>query len=55
MPDGLAVDSASRLIFYTDAGNNIIAMIAISSYHHRVVVDSNLDEPRAIELDKLNG
>lgn len=55
MPDGLAVDSLSRLIIYTDTGNDIIALIAMNSYNHRVVVQADLDEPRAIELDKHSG
>ncbi|XP_025082100.1 low-density lipoprotein receptor-related protein 8-like isoform X3 [Pomacea canaliculata] len=55
VPDGLAVDSLSRLIIYTDTGNDIIALIAMNSYNHRVVVQSDIDEPRAIELDKHSG
>ncbi|XP_025083522.1 low-density lipoprotein receptor-related protein 5-like isoform X2 [Pomacea canaliculata] len=54
-PDGLCVDSLSRLIFYTDAGNKVIGMITMYSNTHRIVINSSLDMPKDIELDKRNG
>ncbi|XP_076455166.1 scavenger receptor cysteine-rich domain-containing protein DMBT1-like [Babylonia areolata] len=53
--DGIAVDSASRLIFYTDTGTDTIAVLTMSGSAQKVVVRSNLDQPRAIVLDTMNG
>ncbi|XP_025082115.1 low-density lipoprotein receptor-related protein 4-like isoform X2 [Pomacea canaliculata] len=53
--DGLCVDALSRLIFYTDAGNKVIGMITMYSNTHRIVINSSLDMPKDIELDKRNG
>ena len=53
--DGLAVDPLSRLIFYTDAGNDLIAMMTMSSLAIKTVINSSLDRPRAIVLDIANG
>ncbi|KAK7092478.1 hypothetical protein V1264_008216 [Littorina saxatilis] len=53
--DGIAVDPLSRLIFYTDAGNDVIAMLTMSTWAKKTVVSSNLDKPRAIVLDVVNG
>ncbi|XP_025082106.1 low-density lipoprotein receptor-related protein 4-like isoform X2 [Pomacea canaliculata] len=55
VPDGLCVDALSRLIFYTDAGNKVIGMITMYSNTHRIVINSSLDMPKDIELDKHNG
>ncbi|XP_025082109.1 low-density lipoprotein receptor-related protein 4-like isoform X2 [Pomacea canaliculata] len=55
VPDGLCVDALSRLIFYTDAGNKVIGMITMYSNTHRIVINSSLDMPKDIELDKRNG
>lgn len=51
----MSVDSLSRLIFYTDAGYHVIGMITMYNNRHQIVIDSNLDTPRDIELDKHNG
>ena len=53
--DGLAVDSRSRLLFYSDAGNDIIAMMTMSTLAHRTIINSSLDNPRAIVLDTTDG
>ncbi|XP_070174698.1 uncharacterized protein [Littorina saxatilis] len=53
--DGLAVDPLSRLIFYSDAAQNVIAMLTMSTWAKKTVVTSNLDNPRAIVLDTANG
>ncbi|XP_025080449.1 low-density lipoprotein receptor-related protein 4-like [Pomacea canaliculata] len=54
-PDGLCVDALSRLIFYTDSGNKVIGMITMYSNTHRIVINSSLDMPKDIEVDKRNG
>lgn len=48
IPDGLAVDAISRLIFYTDTGNDIIAVVTLDGSASAVIINSDLDEPRAI-------
>ncbi|KAL4219354.1 scavenger receptor [Mactra antiquata] len=48
VPDGIAVDPVSRLIFYTDTGNNIIAATTLDGSSQFIVINTNLDEPRAI-------
>lgn len=50
MPDGIAIDPLSRLLFYTDAGTNVIAMMTLSGASHRVIIDKGLDKPRSIVL-----
>ncbi|ESO99252.1 hypothetical protein LOTGIDRAFT_67693, partial [Lottia gigantea] len=54
IPDGIAVDSLSRLIFYTDTGNNVIAKMTVDGSSHQEIIKSGLDEPRAIVLDTNN-
>ncbi|XP_025082101.1 low-density lipoprotein receptor-related protein 4-like [Pomacea canaliculata] len=55
VPAGMCLDALSRLIFYTDAGNKVIGMITMYSNTHRIVINSSLDMPKDIELDKHNG
>ncbi|XP_021364410.1 low-density lipoprotein receptor-related protein 4-like [Mizuhopecten yessoensis] len=49
--DGIAMDVTSRLIFYTDTGYDEIGFINADTFVKTIVVDTNLDEPRAIVLD----
>lgn len=53
--NGIAVDPLSRLIFYTDPGNDLIGLITIATFEHKVLVNRNLDLPSAIVLDTLSG
>ncbi|XP_076456068.1 low-density lipoprotein receptor-related protein 6-like [Babylonia areolata] len=53
--DGLAVDPLSRLIFYTDTGRDLIAMLTMSTFAHRTIINTNLDQPRAIVLHTADG
>ncbi|KAL3836576.1 hypothetical protein ACJMK2_021998 [Sinanodonta woodiana] len=55
VPDGLAVDAISRLLFYTDTGNDIIAVLSFDGSIRKTVINSSLDEPRAIVVDQFNG
>ncbi|XP_025083702.1 low-density lipoprotein receptor-related protein 5-like isoform X2 [Pomacea canaliculata] len=54
-PYGMSVDSLSRLIFYTDAGHRLIGMVRMSTNNYLTVLDSDIDMPGDIELDKHNG
>ncbi|XP_052233588.1 scavenger receptor cysteine-rich type 1 protein M130-like isoform X2 [Dreissena polymorpha] len=49
--DGLAIDPESRLLFYTDTGTDVIAVLNIDTRKETVIIDSGLDQPRAITLD----
>ena len=55
VPDGIAIDSVSRLIFYTDTGNDIIAVMSIDGFAHKTIISHGLDEPRAIVTDFNDG
>ena len=53
--EGIAVDFMSRLLFYTDSGNDNIVMLTLDGTQEKIVVNSSLSEPKAIELDSING
>ena len=53
--DGIAVDPISRLLFYTDTGKDTISLMKLDGTSERVIVSTNLDEPRDIEVDPING
>lgn len=47
----IELDPLNRKLFYTDTGNDIIAMMNLDGSDYRIIVNSNLDEPRDIALD----
>ena len=53
--DGIAVDYISRLLIYTDTGKDIISLLSMDGATEKVVINSGLDQPRAIEVDPING
>ena len=55
IPDGIAVDPTSQLVFYTDTGYDVIVAMRADGSASKVVVSQGLDQPRAICLDTLNG
>ncbi|WAR23223.1 LRP6-like protein [Mya arenaria] len=53
--DGLAIDADARLLFYTDAGNDIIRKYNIDNLaDFQTIISSNLSDPRTIVLDPTN-
>ncbi|XP_071103959.1 low-density lipoprotein receptor-related protein 5-like protein [Haliotis cracherodii] len=54
IPDGISVDSSSRKIFYTDTGNDVIAVMDMNGSNHDIIVTQELDEPRDIVLHEAN-
>ncbi|KAL3837630.1 hypothetical protein ACJMK2_022976 [Sinanodonta woodiana] len=52
---GIAVDSISRLLFYTDYGNLIIAAISLQDFSQKTVISSGLVAPRDIAIDPIHG
>lgn len=53
--DGIAVDPASGLLFYTDTGYDVIVAMRTDGSASKVVISQGLDQPRAICLDPSNG
>jgi len=49
--DGIAVDAVSQLVFYTDTGSDIIAVMTTNGSFHTILIGQGLDEPRAIVVD----
>ena len=54
-PDGLAIDWVSRNIFWTDTGTDRIEVARLNGTSRRVIISDDLDEPRAIVVDPING
>lgn len=53
-PDGLALDWVHKNLYWTDTGNNRIEVLSVrdpDNFWRKVVVNTNLDEPRAIVVD----
>ena len=53
--DDIAVDSASRLIFYTDSGNDVIGVVTTSGAVHKRVLSTSLQHPNELALDTKTG
>ena len=54
-PDGIAVDWVAQNLYWTDTGTNRIEVSRLNGSARRVLIDENLDEPRAIALDPTKG
>lgn len=52
-PEGIAVDSVAKLLFYTDSGRNTVNLVRIDNGDHKVVV-AYARHPRAIQVDPIN-
>jgi hypothetical protein len=50
-PDGIAVDYISRLVFFTDTGNDVIVVMTIDGTSSKVIINTGVDEPRACIVD----
>ena len=49
-PDGLAVDSVGRKLYWTDDGHNRIEVSNLDGSMRSVLIWKDLDKPRAIAL-----
>ncbi|KAB7498329.1 Low-density lipoprotein receptor-related protein 4 [Armadillidium nasatum] len=54
-PDGIAVDWVADNLYWTDAANKVIEVARIGSYSQKVIVRSDLHEPRAIAVFPSKG
>ena len=48
------VDPLNRKLFYTDTGNDVIAVMNLDGTGYQQIVTTDLDEPRDIVLDPRN-
>ena len=55
VPQGIAVDYISRLVYYTDAGDDIIGVFNTDFKNHYTVINLDMDQPSGIALDPING
>ena len=53
--DGIAVDYQGRNIFWTDTGKNHIEVARLDGSFRKILISDDLDEPRDIALDLVNG
>ena len=54
-PDGLACDWLGKKLYWTDSETNRIETSNLDGTYRKVLFWRNLDQPRAIALDPLNG
>ena len=50
-PDGMALDWIHNNLYWTDTGTDKIEVINLKSNRRKTLLDSDLDQPRAIVLD----
>ncbi|KAL5006584.1 hypothetical protein ScPMuIL_015390 [Solemya velum] len=54
-PDGLAIDWLGQKLYWTDSETNRIEVSNLNGSHRKVLFWQDLDQPRAIALDPVNG
>uniref|UniRef100_A0ABM0MCB5 Prolow-density lipoprotein receptor-related protein 1-like n=1 Tax=Saccoglossus kowalevskii TaxID=10224 RepID=A0ABM0MCB5_SACKO len=54
-PDGLAVDWVGRNLYWCDKGKDTIEVSKLDGRFRKVLINKELDEPRALALDPFNG
>ena len=55
IPDGLAVDPVGRNLYWTDTGTNKLEVSKLDGSYRATLITRNLDQPRDIILDVING
>lgn len=54
-PEGIAIDHLGRTMFWTDSMKDHIEVASLDGSQRRVIVDTDLVNPRAIVTDPANG
>lgn len=54
-PEGIAIDHLGRTLFWTDSVKDRIEVASLDGSQRKVIVDSDLVNPRAIIADPPNG
>lgn len=54
-PEGIAIDHLGRTMFWTDSVKDRIEVASLDGSQRRVIIDSDLVNPRAIITDSPNG
>lgn len=54
-PEGIAIDHLGRTMFWTDSVEDHIEVASLDGSQRRVIIDSDLVNPRAIITDPPNG
>jgi low-density lipoprotein receptor-related protein 1 (alpha-2-macroglobulin receptor) len=54
-PDGIAVDWVGGNLYWCDKGTDTIEVAKLDGRFRKVLIDANLQEPRAITLDPRHG
>ena len=52
---GIAIDWISKDIFWTDTRNNRIEMAKVDGSDRKILFDRDIDKPRGIAADSVNG
>ncbi|KAI0216295.1 Low-density lipoprotein receptor-related protein 2 [Lamellibrachia satsuma] len=55
VPDGIAIDIAARLVYYTDTDADIIGVMTLDGSQHFTLITEDMDQPRAIVLHPADG
>lgn len=55
VPDGLAFDPVSRLLYLTDTGEDVIMAFTQDLQQNTIIISQGLEEPRGIALDPFKG
>lgn len=54
-PEGLALDWVQHNLYWTDSGDRTISVATADGAKRKVLIDSDLSEPRAIVVDPDRG
>lgn len=54
-PEGLAVDSASQLLYWTDSSKDTIEVAHLVTKQRKVLIDTGLVNPRGIAIYARRG
>lgn len=54
-PEGLVVNYMSRVLYWVDAGTDTISVSRLDGSYRRILIDTDLDEPRDITVHFAQG